>query len=396
VEDKLKLKLPRKVIEATRASLRVLKIRYPIGSFGKAFDNETKRACALLEYAVRDHDSSIDISMDQLAKASLMKLKDFCEFHKKIGNFRVDVTVTTSSTSAKVTKKSLDEISNAKNRRNSSSSIVFKKSSIPFLAIQLGAFVPNSSDVAKHAQHYFQDIVDFLQNSSNKGGVHGLWDIQRNQFSYEAACFYLIATSGCEHDNINNNNNSTTNRRRRSTTGIKLHGDDDEEDDNRQLDLSTFLDVTKAPTQFQTVLGYVKELRDDIESRRVDSSTLESSSSRLSSSKSSSKSYSRTESTASRKRLRKETFDSSVATISSSKKDSNNELSGSKRRYYSRQNPVFDEWKRKILLAACQESKETIQNKKGDEFCNNDHKPKRVLDFVAGKILAGYGMVRML
>jgi hypothetical protein len=402
VEDKLKLKLPRKILEATRASLRVLKLRHPYGSLGKS-DSENKRACALLEYAVRDdhnnnsNNNNIEISMAQLAKAAFMKLKDFREYHEKIGNFRIDApstTVTTKKrtargmTAAAVTKTT----TNSKNRRssNNSSSIVLKKSSIPFLAIQLGAFVPNSGDVAKRAQDYFEDVIELLKKPSNKGGgVHGLRDIQRNQFSYEAACFYLIATSGRDHDS--NSNNKV--RRRRSKTG----DDDDDDDIERQLDLSTFIDVIKAPSQFQTVLGYVKELREDIESSL--------SSSRRSSSETETKST-----TASRKRSRKETSDSSEAAIASRKSNSHdisgknplsalynekqsNDFSDNQRRRYSRPNPVFDEWKKKVLVEACDDAKETMKKTKKYEFCENDNEADRILDFAVREILAGNGML---
>ena len=409
VEDKLKLKLPRKILEATRASLRVLKLRHPYGSLGKS-DSENKRACALLEYAVRDdhnnnsnsNNNNIEISMAQLAKAALMKLKDFREYHEKIGNFRIDppsMTATTkkrttrgvTAAAAAVTKTTTTK--NPKNRRssNNSSSIVLKKSSIPFLAIQLGAFVPNSSDVAKRAQDYFQDVIELLKKPSNKGGgVHGLRDIQRNQFSYEAACFYLIATSGRGHDRSNSNSKV----RRRSKTG----DDDDEDDIERQLDLSTFIDVIKAPSQFQTVLGYVKELREDIES------TL--SSSRRSSSETETKST-----TASRKRSRKEASESSEATIAARKRNNSHDISGenppsapynekqsndfsdNQRRRYSRPNPVFDEWKKKVLVEACEDAKETMKKTKKYESCENDNEADRILDFAVRKILAGNGML---
>ncbi|OEU13649.1 hypothetical protein FRACYDRAFT_241993 [Fragilariopsis cylindrus CCMP1102] len=377
------------------------------GSLGKS-DSENKRACALLEYAVRDdhnnnsnsNNNNIEISMAQLAKAALMKLKDFREYHEKIGNFRIDppsTTVTTKKrttrgvTAAAVTKTTTTK--NPQNRRssNNSSSIVLKKSSIPFLAIQLGAFVPNSSDVAKRAQDYFQDVIELLKKPSNKGGgVHGLRDIQRNQFSYEAACFYLIATSGRGHDRSNSNSKV----RRRSKTG----DDDDEDDIERQLDLSTFIDVIKAPSQFQTVLGYVKELREDIES------TL--SSSRRSSSENETKST-----TASRKRSRKEASESSEATIAARKRNNSHDVSGenppsapynekqsndfsdNQRRRHSRPNPVFDEWKKKVLVEACEDAKETMKKAKKYESCENDNEADRILDFAVRKILAGNGML---
>ena len=98
VEGKLKLdtRLPREILERTRASLRILKVRNPIGCFGK-YDNDRKRACALLEYEVRDYktenNKSIEVDMELLAKAAFMKLKDFRDFHEKLGNFRDNIQI---------------------------------------------------------------------------------------------------------------------------------------------------------------------------------------------------------------------------------------------------------------------------------------------------------------
>jgi len=339
VEDKLKLgvALPRRVLEATRSSLRVLKIRNPIGSFGR-YDNEMKRACALLEYDVRDYNRNrgigngngngnattnnydndndngngnndpIEIPMDKLARAAFMKPKDFRDFHEKIGNFRDNLRATVvAKTRAKDTNskdgkgdKTLQSSSrnhnsnnsnNEKNNNNNNnktktkisnphqkSGIALAKSSIPSLAIQMGAFVPNSSGVALRAQKLFRDLVALLKRSSKQGGNwHGLMDVQKNQASYEAACFYLVATTTATTTSTSNNGGrehsakdlpqpSRPRRRRRRANSLRDHLDDAAENDPR-LDLSTFLDVTKeVASQFQTVLDYVRELQTEIQS----------------------------------------------------------------------------------------------------------------------------------
>ena len=145
VENKLKLNLPRKILETARAHLRVLKIRHPIGSFGKN-DNETKRFCALLEYVLRDNDIA-SVTMDRLSKAAFMNTKDFREFHEKIGNFRHGLSIATKPKTVVEKNPAGTALRTRKKKRkvDIENGIVFHKSSIPFLTIQLGAFVPNAS-----------------------------------------------------------------------------------------------------------------------------------------------------------------------------------------------------------------------------------------------------------
>mmetsp|Transcript_22270 Transcript_22270/g.52940 ORF Transcript_22270/g.52940 Transcript_22270/m.52940 type:complete len:430 (-) Transcript_22270:359-1648(-) len=261
IEEKLKTDLPREILEATRSSLRVSKLRNRIGCFGK-YDNERKRGCALLEYEVRDYniknDIRIDIPMERLAKAAFMKLKDFRDFHDMIGNFRESLR--TDSTTPK-TKKNIksdtknDEIeSRTASIVNSESGIRLHKSSISSLAIQLGAFVPNSSGVALRATNFFREVVELLQESSKKGSIYGLRDVQNNQSSYEAACFYLIATSGHKKQN----NDSFQRSSRKCYNG----------DENQELDLITFMNLTNVSSKFQMILDYVNELRNEIETKR--------------------------------------------------------------------------------------------------------------------------------
>jgi hypothetical protein len=444
VEDKLKLNtsLPREIVEATRSSLRVLKIRNPIGCFGK-YDNDTKRACALLEYDVRDYNNSngnnnnnnIEVAMERLAKAAFMKLQDFRDFHEKIGNFRenlrIDATIATSKTKERT--RTRNDANNESRRTaataTSKSGIVFRKSSISSLAIQLGAFVPNSSDVALRAQKLFTEIVDLLNSSSKKGGMYGLRDVQKNQSSYESACFYLIATTS-ERGNQQDNNASIRRRRR----APKEYNDGD---DNQQLDLTTFMDIAKVSLQFQMILDYVSQLQNQIESESKRSTNHNNASvgswRSQPSFASSSKSSKTANSTASRKRSKKEAFGfaQAIATGTESKKNNdecpddrdtedtegidinniifhddhdkkeNNNYHERPRKRTTRSNATFEEWKSRVLRAACEDArhKMNVRNKDrdDDEDCETKvttlFEQEVVLDFVTRDILARNGLL---
>lgn len=422
VEDKLKLnnRLPREILEATRSSLRVLKIRNPIGCFGK-YDNETKRACALLEYDVREYNNylsgtsnrMIEVPMERLAKAAFMKLKDFRDFHEKIGNFRDNLRITAKSTSKAKEKVQEDECGNRKGKTSSKkTSIVFQKSSISSLAIQLGAFVPNSSDTALRAQKLFEQMVENLESSSKKAGIYGLRDIQRNQSSYEAACFYLIATAGQDKN--------TTSRRRRRITKEFNDGDD-----IQQLDLKTFAEITNVPSQFQTILDYVSELKNEIESKTTTSLSSSIKSRRSRPSPNSSIPSRITKSKTSRKRSKEETFDidevigsngngindeDSDGRIPDQQGDSDQKTVFPKvddiqetnynQKFQvrkSRPNTVFLEWKSKVLREACEDARKKMseENATNGEDCKKKQKLLEsgdLLDFVVREILAQNGL----
>jgi hypothetical protein len=457
VEDKLKLNtsLPREIVEATRSSLRVLKIRNPIGCFGK-YDNDTKRACALLEYNVRDYNNSngstgngnsniIEVAMEQLAKAAFMKLQDFRDFHEKIGNFRENLRINATTRTSKTREQTRTRPNDANNesRRPAATAatrktgIVFRKSSISSLAIQLGAFVPNSSDVALRAQRLFKEIVDLLNSSSRKRGMYGLRDVQKNQSSYEAACFYLIATATSERGNNKQDNNNASTRRRRRTSK-----EYDDGDDNQQLDLTTFMDIAKVSLQFQMILDYVSQLQAQIESKR---STIQNLASRSQPSFASSSGSSKSANpTASRKRSKKEAFGFAQAIANDSKKnkdanpddqnaddvggtdivntiifqddhdqkensDNNNNKNHErprKRTSTSRSNnATFEEWKSRVLRAACEDARQKMNASNKDRGGDDDQKDcetnetttlleqEVLLDFVTRDILARNGLL---
>eukprot|EP00536_Pseudo-nitzschia_multiseries_P002760 jgi/Psemu1/6248/gm1.6248_g len=468
VEDKLKLKLgteqeqeqelPGDVLEATRSSLRVLKIRHPIGSFGK-YDNETKRACALLEYEVRDYNNRnssnsnsngdnsnnnssssssnnncIEISMEKLAKAAFMKLKDFRDFHEKVGNFRDNLRAKAAHTSTTQTNEMGSSLLSASktpravaSKRGNERNVTFRESTVASLAIQMGAFVPNSSYVALRAQKLFDDAVELLKNSSKKaGGLHGLLDMQRNQSSYEAACFYLVATGA---SGSGKQDNKPRRRRLKSLKDL----DDNDGEDNQQLDLSTFLDVTKeVASQFQTVLDYVKELQSEIQSttnanqKRSVAASRSRSLSRTSSSSSYSQARNSSKTTASRKRSRNDVSGIAERTASqhTNADDAGTDVrdgksttdidAGDNGEYYSfdmyagnshryrvrksRPNPIYEEWKSTVLDAACAAAKHKMiagmneNDSVGDEG-DNSLEPHRVLDFATRDILTRHGLL---
>lgn len=412
VEDKLKLNnaLPDELLEATRSSLRVLKIRNPIGCFGK-YDNDTKRACALLEYDIREYNATnsnssnntIEVAMERLAKAAFMKLKDFRDFHEKIGNFRENLRIN-ATRAPKTKKKALTEEVQAKRYTGSTSKkgIVFQKSSISSLAVQLGAFVPNSSDVASRTQKLFREVVDLLENSSKKGGIYGLQDIQKNQSSYEAACFYLIATSG---QRKRDNNASTRGRR-------KVSKELDDRDGVQELDLITFMDMTKASSQFETILDYVTKLQNEINSKQqIPNRNTSVQSRRLPKPKTS------------RKRSKEEAFDIAQTIGTDSSRRYNQESQGDrtleqaeeidtnnffgvdpnikensydqkirKRRF--RSNATFQEWKANALKAAFEDAKQKLNlgiEGNGGDF-EKKQKREQILDFVVRGILERNGL----
>ena len=228
--EKLRLEppLPQKVVKQTRNSLNIMKTKNPIGNFGKA-DNERKRAAAILEYVARQ-ECGRKIPFEQLAKAASANKKEFISFHEMIGNF-LDNTKSTSKVIVPSKTK--------------------QKSSISSLTIQLGAFVPHSSAVAFRAEKLYKQILYLLQKKKLKGRTDGLQDVQTNQEAYEAACFFLIATKDTKGGN-------------------RSYGASNDNDNDKQLDLATFLDATKAFTKnhFEMVLSYVTELWEEIQDHK--------------------------------------------------------------------------------------------------------------------------------
>jgi hypothetical protein len=253
VVERLKLDPPlsRCVVEKTQDSLRLLKLKNPIGTFGKN-DSEQKRTCALLEYIAREA-SGYKIPMDRLARVACMKGKDFLAFHQMIGNFKENAGTTRSD--------SLPQ-SRSRGPNKGPHAIALAESSIPSLAIQLGAFIPNTNAVAVEAQHLFQEILSYLKRKNSRERINGFEDVRRNQNTYEAVCFYLTATKGLRTNARNGIGNSSSSRPSQLRNSTLPHSDDFD----HHLDLATFLDVAKNFTrsQFEMVLKYVAELRQEM------------------------------------------------------------------------------------------------------------------------------------
>jgi hypothetical protein len=311
VLERLRLDPPlcRKDVETTQNLLRLMKLKYPIGTFGRT-DNELKRVCALVEYVARE-EGGHRISMDQLAKVAVMKKKDFVAFHEIVGNFKENSTTsrstvpsssstTTTSLSSSLQSTTVNNLVagsgsiSGTNRKgghsDTTTTIVLPNSTtIPSLVMQLGVFLPNSNIVAVEAQRLFQQIVSHLQhNKKSRERISGLEDIRTNQTTYEAVCFYLTATKDKHRTNNPNGRASTSNGRgggsrhrpsqqqqqhhhqqqQRTSSSHPDGGGGGDTFFDKQLDLSTFLDVCAKDftrSQFQMILEYVSELWEEIQ-----------------------------------------------------------------------------------------------------------------------------------
>lgn len=236
---KLDREIPSNVLQQTQGALRLFKVKNPTGTFGKQ-DNDLKRACALLEYVYREMEG-VKIPINRLAKAACMKEKDFINFHQTIGNFRNNTASRNSTCSS-----------------SSSSSLVpgnRKRSSIPSLAIKLGSFVNDSNGVASRAIKLFDKILNHSKNMPASERAYQLRDMKEHQTAYEAACFYVIATS----EKILTSSRSTS-----ISTRIKQ---DDDDDDNKQLAISSVLDVSNDFTlaEFKNILMHIQNLCQEME-----------------------------------------------------------------------------------------------------------------------------------
>jgi hypothetical protein len=305
-----------------------------------------------------------------------------------IGNFldntkttcKVSVPSKTKADTSATTANQFTKI-NRDHNHNRTTAVTLQKSSISSLTIQLGAFVPHSSAVAIRAEKLFKQILDVLQRKKLRERINGLQDIQRHQEVYEAACFYLIATNDAKG-------------------GSRSHGASNDNENDKQLDLATFLDATKSFTksQFQMVLNYVTELWEEIQDHKIPQQT---SSSRSSTNITDRKDASITAS-ATRKRARfadgsSQPHDSTKTKRLNSKDTAesmlelvmqrdcldqdvmlHNKNSDTKTNY----SPLFLEWKKKCIEAACLSAKEKTE-KDDDGGANDDY----ILDLAVREIL---------
>lgn len=216
--------IPAKVLQETHSALRLLKSRNPNGSFGRQ-DNDLKRACALLEYIVREREG-YKIPISSLAKAACMKLRDFENFHALVGNFRGSFSSASKQTSLSLKK-------GGKQSRHTSSN----QSSISSLAIKLGSYVQDANGVSVRAIKLFSDI------KCNAKSKYQLQDMQQHQKAYEAACFYIAATSD---------------------DASKSHKGLLDDDNNKLLEISNISDVSTDFTlaEFKSILHHVQNLRE--------------------------------------------------------------------------------------------------------------------------------------
>lgn len=222
VADRLKQSPPlsAKILEKARNELRIFQLHNPPGTFGKC-DNQERRAGALLEYVAREQEG-LKLSMQKLAKACFAKEKEFVKFHSHVGNFRYKPPQAKDS-------------SNDKQRR---------QSSIPSLAMKLGSYVADSNGAAIRAQRLLHKLIRFYHKRPDY-----LKDIDRLFRTYEAACFYIVATQ----QDMGRINNDTTN------------GEND-----KQLSVATVVDVSTDFTlsEFAAVLEHVQNMIDTMEQRQ--------------------------------------------------------------------------------------------------------------------------------
>jgi hypothetical protein len=222
---KLEREISQKTIQQTQDALRILKFKNPNGSFGKQ-DNDLKRTFALLEYVVREMEGH-KIPMGRLAKAACMKEKDFVKFHQLVGNFRENTSSSKPALSTKDTNKDA----------------VVPQSSLPSLAIKLGPYVEDSNGVALRANRLFENLLRSAKSMQTSTGSYQLQDMKKHQKTYEAACFFLVATR-----------NKTT-----KSCPSRDRGDEEE----KQLDVSALLKVSTDFTEneFKDVLEHIKTLK---------------------------------------------------------------------------------------------------------------------------------------
>eukprot|EP00980_Cylindrotheca_fusiformis_P027748 scaffold22549_cov98-Cylindrotheca_fusiformis.AAC.4 len=225
IADKLNLDkmISPKVLQETQSALRILKLKSPSGTFGRQ-DNDLKRACALLEYVVREREG-YKIPMDRLARAACMKERDFIKFHEIIGNFR---------------RNSVASLRKNKTPANQ----IRQTSSIPSLAIKLGTYVQDSNGVSLRATKLYQELVTHARTMLASERINQLRDINDHRKAYEAACFYLAATNG------------KITKTRTTTMG------QNEDDDSKRLQVSNIMDVSNEFTlaEFKNILHHAQTL----------------------------------------------------------------------------------------------------------------------------------------
>jgi hypothetical protein len=222
---KLEREISQKTIQQTQDALRILKFKNPNGSFGKQ-DNDLKRTFALLEYVVREKEGH-KIPMGRLAKAACMKEKDFVKFHQLVGNFRENASSNRPALSTKDTNKDA----------------VVPQSSLPSLAIKLGPYVEDSNGVALRAKRLFENLLRSARSMPTSTGRYQLQDMKTYKKTYEAACFFLVAT--------------------RNKTTKSCPSRDRSVEEEKQLDVSTLLQVSTDFTEneFKDVLDHIKTLK---------------------------------------------------------------------------------------------------------------------------------------
>lgn len=222
IADKLQLdqNIPPILLQETQSALRLFKLKHPNGSLGRS-DNDLRRACALLEYVVRER-GGIKIPMKQLSRAACMRERDFMKFHQTVGNFRRGGRV------SRAVKKKDGTLSEAR--------------TIPSLTIKLGSYIQDPNGVAQRALKFFQTLTKHAQELPATERGHQLRDIQDHRKAYEASCFFIAATT----DTV--------------VQTKPTHAFD--EDDNNRLQVQSIIDASNdfTPATFKSILQHVQSI----------------------------------------------------------------------------------------------------------------------------------------
>ena len=237
-----------------------------------------------------------------------------------------------------------------------------------------------------------------------------IWNVYLINYKEEPIKNVLISSKGYGILNQKKVNTSTLRHRRSSKTN-------DEGDDYHQLDLASFLKITKISSQFQMILDYVDQLRNDIESNRrtrrdalVESQRSQKQFSSANTSKTKHTKAPRNKRTAAKLKNKAienldgrnpEHNEEDVHTNSLISSDRDEDGKMHRRGLVGQNsfpNSTFGEWRSKVLLAACEDAKQNMNaNNTNDDLDSKENqrifRREDILDFVVEGILERNGIV---
>jgi hypothetical protein len=239
-----------------QSAFRTMRIHNRPGCFGR-HDHDLTRAAALLEYVIRETEGR-KIPLKNLAQASFLKLVNFQKLHQLVGNFLVN-------TSAQKRSEETYSLQNSASNGAGSGKDRHKllPSSIPSLAIKFGPYVRDPTGFASKAQDLFSQIERHAKGMNASASRQQLYDLQRYQRAYEAACFYIVAT------------------KEKKPNKASSYDQDGEE---KSLDLATLLEASTEFTelQFRHVYKYIEGLLEVFKEKKAAKKTQAASKKRTS------------------------------------------------------------------------------------------------------------------